>query len=120
MINLSILGATGSIGQSTLSVVDLYPDTFRIFALSAECNWQKMATLCRKYRPRYAVMTDEKAAQKLKSHVKNTTVLSGNDALDDIVAAGQNDYVMMAIVGSAGISATLCAARAGKRIFACQ
>ena len=118
MINIALLGATGSIGQSTLSVVDLHPTKFNIFALSAHTNWQKMLQLCNTYEPAFAVMTDEHAAQQLSSQIQgDTVVLSGAKALDEIASHKQTDYVMAAIVGAAGMASSLAAARAGKRIM---
>ncbi|RUM76364.1 MAG: 1-deoxy-D-xylulose-5-phosphate reductoisomerase [Candidatus Thioglobus sp.] len=118
MKNITLLGATGSIGKSTLSVVDQHPDQFNIFALSANTNWQVMLELCRQYQPTYAVMTNEEAADKLQAALNNDTqVLSGEQALCDIAAHQQTDYVMAAIVGAAGMSSALAAAKAGKRIM---
>jgi 1-deoxy-D-xylulose-5-phosphate reductoisomerase len=118
MKNISLLGATGSIGKSTLSVVGQHPDKFNLFALSANTNWQAMLELCRQYQPTYAVMTNEAAAEKLQAALNNgTQVLSGEQALCDIAAHQQTDYVMAAIVGAAGMASALAAARAGKRIM---
>ena len=104
MKNITLLGATGSIGKSTLSVVDQHPDQFNIFALSANTNWQAMLELCRQYQPTYAVMTNEEAAEKLQAALNNDTqVFSGEQALCDIAAHQQTDYVMAAIVGAAGM-----------------
>ncbi len=118
MKNITLLGATGSIGKSTLSVVDQHPGQFNIFALSANTNWQAMLNLCQQYQPVYAVMTDEISAEKLKTALDNDTqVLSGEQALCDIASHQQTDYVMAAIVGAAGMSSALAAAEAGKRIM---
>lgn len=118
MINLTLLGATGSIGQSTLSVVDLHPQTFNVFALSANTNWQRMLSLCEKYQPSFAVMTDEVAAEQLSQQLQNdTTVLSGAKALETIASHTYTDQVMAAIVGAAGMASSLAAAKAGKRIM---
>ncbi|BBB22234.1 1-deoxy-D-xylulose 5-phosphate reductoisomerase [Abyssogena phaseoliformis symbiont OG214] len=118
MKNITLLGATGSIGKSTLLVVDLHPDKFNIFALSANTNWQQMLGLCNKYQPNYAVMVDEQSAEKLSNAIMtDTQVLSGAQALDEIAAHQNTDFVMAAIVGAAGMSSALCAAKAGKRIM---
>ena len=118
MKNITLLGATGSIGKSTLSVVDQHPDQFNIFALSANTSWHAMLELCHQYQPTYAVMTNEEAADKLQAALNNDTqVLSGEQALCDIAAHQQTDYVMAAIVGAAGMSSALAAAKAGKRIM---
>ena len=118
MKNVTILGATGSIGDSTLSVLALHPDKFNVFALSAHTNWKKMQALCEQFQPTVAVMTDTKAAQQLSAIIQsNTEVLSGAEALDTIAAHEQTDYVMAAIVGAAGMQSSLAAAQAGKRVM---
>ncbi len=118
MKNITLLGATGSIGKSTLSVVDQHNDKFNIFALSANTNWEAMLELCHQYQPNYVVMTNEKAADKLQATLINDTqVLSGEQALCYIAAHQQTDYVMAAIVGAAGMASALAAAKAGKRIM---
>ncbi len=118
MKNITLLGATGSIGDSTLSVIDLHPNKFNIFALSAHTNWQKMQTLCKKFQPNIVVMTDKVAAQKLSQTIdKSIQVLSGAEALEFIAAHDKTDYVMAAIVGGAGMASSLAAAQAGKRVM---
>lgn len=118
MKNITLLGATGSIGKSTLSVVDQHNDKFNIFALSANTNWEAMLELCHQYQPNYVVMTNEKAADKLQAALINDTqVLSGEQALCYIAAHQQTDYVMAAIVGAAGMASALAAAKSGKRIM---
>ncbi len=118
MKNITLLGATGSIGKSTLSVVDQHSDKFNIFALSANTNWKPMVDLCHKYQPNYAVMMDQDAASQLQNALDNDTqVLSGEQALCEIASHEQTDYVMAAIVGAAGMSSALAAAKAGKRIM---
>lgn len=115
---LAIFGATGSIGTSTLAVVDLHPNRFSIFALSANTNWQKMQILCEKYQPKFAIMVDELSAKKLKLNLNNSTiVLSGTDALNEVVAYDDLDTVMAAIVGSAGMQSTLNAIKFNKRVL---
>lgn len=118
MKTLAILGATGSIGISTLAVVDLHPEQFDIFALSANTNWQNMLILCQKYQPKFAIMANETAAQQLKEKLTNKTiVLSGIQALNEVVSHEALDIVMAAIVGSAGMSSTLAAIKANKRVL---
>jgi len=118
MKNITILGATGSIGLNTLSVIDLHPDKYCIFALSANTNWQKMLELCHTYKPHYAVMVDAYAAEQLQNALSSETiVLSGESTLVELAAHEQTDYLMAAIVGAAGLASTLAAARAGKRIM---
>ncbi len=119
MKNIAIFGATGSIGTSTLAVIDLHPEQFTVFAISANTNWQKMHALCKKYQPKFAVMTDKTAGEKLNKALKqsNTVVLLGESALFDIVKQVELDIVMAAIVGSAGMLSTLAAIKANKRVL---
>ncbi len=121
VINLTILGSTGSIGSSTLQVIALHPQRFRVFALTAQRNVDVMLTQCLQYQPRYAVMRDVQAAeeltQRLKPHALATEVLAGDAALVDVASHREVDYVMAAIVGAAGLLPTLAAAQAGKRIL---
>jgi len=118
MKNITILGATGSIGLSTLSVLSLHPDKYRIFALSANNNWQKMLRLCQIHQPKYAAMVDADAATQLQKNLASeTVVLSGESALIELAAHAETDYLMAAIVGAAGMASTLAAAHAGKRIM---
>lgn len=118
MKNITILGATGSIGLNTLSVIDLHQDKYRVFALSANSNWQAMLELCRAHEPKYAVMVDPSAAEELQNNLNSdTTVLCGEAALIELAASPETDYVMAAIVGAVGMASTLAAARAGKRIM---
>ncbi|BAS67062.1 MAG: 1-deoxy-D-xylulose-5-phosphate reductoisomerase [Gammaproteobacteria bacterium] len=118
MKNITILGATGSIGDSTLSVVALHADKFSVFALSANTNWQKMQTLCEKFQPKIVVMSDQATAQQLSKVIdKNIQVLHGSEALNTIAAHDDTDFVMAAIVGAAGMASSLSAAKAGKRLM---
>jgi len=118
MKNITILGATGSIGLNTLNVVALNHEKYRVFALSANNNWQEMLRLCQLHRPKYAVMVNADAAKKLQDELtSDTIVLSGNEALIEVAAHQETDYVMAAIVGGAGVASTVAAAEAGKRIM---
>ena len=118
MKNICVLGATGSIGLNTLEVVSLHPDKYNVFALSANTDWRKMLELCKLHEPAYAVMVDPNSAEHLnKLAPESVTVLSGEEALTKAAAHKQTDYVMSAVVGSAGMSSTLAAAEAGKRIM---
>lgn len=116
---ITILGATGSIGVSTLDVIAQHPDKFSVFALSAYHNVDKLLQQCHAFNPRYAVMVDEQAAEQLKAKLGScdTEVLAGVDALSFIAAHQNTDYVMAAIVGAAGLVPTLAAAQAGKRVM---
>ncbi len=123
MINIAILGATGSIGTSTLDVISRQSDRFRAWALTANNNVERLYQQCLDFVPAYAVMVDENSAeqlaQKLQAHpdTQAIQVLSGADALDKIASDPAVDYVMAAIVGAAGLSSSMAAAHAGKRIL---
>ncbi len=118
---LTLLGATGSIGQSTLDVVARHPQRFQVFALSAQRQDDKLLAQCLQFAPRYAVMVDEEAAARLAAALRAagsaTEVLSGAKALESIAAAPEADMVMAAIVGAAGLRPTLAAAQAGKKVL---
>lgn len=121
MKGISILGATGSIGLSTLDVIARHPDKYKVIALSANTQVDRLLQQCEQFSPEYAVMADalsaEQLEQKLSAKNLSTKVLSGADALNRIASLDQVDYVMAAIVGAAGLQSTLAAARAGKRIL---
>ena len=118
MKKVSILGATGSIGLNTLEVISRHPDKYKIFALSANKSWQKMLLLCKTHMPTYAVLIDPDAAESLrKTAPEGVTVLSGENALIEIASHKEVDYVMAAVVGSAGMESTLAAVDAGKRVM---
>ncbi len=118
MVSLTLLGSTGSIGVSTLDVLARHPDKFRVFALAGHRQVEKLAEQCLQFRPQYAVVADETAAQALKSRLQAaavaTEVLFGEQALCDVAASGEVDAVMAAIVGAAGLMPALAAAKAGK------
>ena len=121
MRNIAVLGATGSIGASTLDVVARHPDRFRIAALSAHCNADALADLCVRFRPDFAVIADPAAEPALRARLDaaglSTEVLAGAQALVDIASHDAVDCVVAAIVGAAGLGSTLAAARAGKRLL---
>ena len=120
MRRLTILGATGSIGVSTLDVVARHPDRFEVVALSGHRQIDKLAEQCLMFAPKVAVVADADAAGILRKHLLGrvpTEVLHGGDALETIAALPEVDTVMAAIVGAAGLRPTLAAARAGKRIL---
>ncbi len=121
MQKLTILGATGSIGASTLKVVEQNPEQFSVVALAAGTNVEKMAALCRKWQPKYAVMADKAAAATLKSELiisaPHTEVFGGVDALCHVASLEEIDSVMAAIVGAAGLLPTMAAVKAGKRVL---
>lgn len=117
---LSVLGATGSIGVNTLDVVARHPERFEVFALSGNRQIDKLAAQCRQFRPRVAVVSGEAEARALRDQLGRevaTEVLHGAAALDEIASAPEVTTVMAAIVGAAGLSSSLAAARAGKRLL---
>lgn len=117
--SITVLGATGSIGVSTLDVVQRHPDRYRIFALTGHSRIEQLAQQCRQFNPRYAVVGDADSATVLQGQLSglDTEVLYGEQALSDVSAATEVDIVMAAIVGAAGLVPTLAAARAGKRLL---
>ena len=118
MKNITILGATGSIGLNTLDVVSRHPDQFSVFAVSANSDWKSLIQICKDHQPSFAVLSDEASAEKLRAVVSpGVQVLCGEDSLDEIAAHPNTDFVMAAIVGGAGMSSTFSAAKAGKRIM---
>ena len=118
---LAILGATGSIGLSTLDVVARHPERFEVFALTAHSRSADLEVQCLQWHPRYAVLGDAAAAselqRRLRSHGLTTEVLAGEAALCEIAAHDEVTTVMAAIVGAVGLAPCLAAARAGKRIL---
>jgi len=117
---LTVLGATGSIGLSTLDVVRRHPDRFSVHALTAGTRAHELAELCREFSPAFAVMADIQAARHLAdllSDRPDIEVLSGEEGLARVAADAACDTVMAAIVGAAGLAPTLAAVRAGKRVL---
>jgi 1-deoxy-D-xylulose-5-phosphate reductoisomerase len=118
---IAVLGATGSIGVSTLDVVARHPDRFRVEALTANTSVDKLAEQCVRFRPRFAAMVDTDAAQRLADRLRQMApevqVLHGTAGLVQVAGMSGVDYVMAAIVGAAGLLPTLEAARCGKRVL---
>ncbi|MBL4821038.1 MAG: 1-deoxy-D-xylulose-5-phosphate reductoisomerase [Gammaproteobacteria bacterium] len=115
---VTILGSTGSIGESTLDVIGQHP-RYRVFALTAYRSVQKLFEQCLQYQPQYAVLVDEAAAQKLARLLadSDTRVLSGRDSLKTVAAHVEAGIVMAAIVGAAGLDSTLAAVNSGKKVL---
>lgn len=118
-MKLAVLGATGSVGASTLDVVARHPERFEIVALTGHRRLDILESQCRQFRPTYAVVGSATDAATLSSLLRDTrtTVLYGPDALAQVASLPEIDAVMAAIVGAAGLEPTLAAARAGKRIL---
>ncbi|PIQ34169.1 MAG: 1-deoxy-D-xylulose-5-phosphate reductoisomerase [Zetaproteobacteria bacterium CG_4_9_14_3_um_filter_49_83] len=117
MMKVTILGATGSIGLSTVDVMMRHPDRFSAYALVAHKNWQKMLELASQLQPEVIVMTDPEAAEALSRAITlPVRIESGMDAAIAVSEHPDVDMVMAAMVGSAGLPAALAAVRAGKRV----
>jgi 1-deoxy-D-xylulose-5-phosphate reductoisomerase len=118
---ITILGSTGSIGTSTLDVLARHPGKYRIHALTASSQVDVMLAQCARFSPAFAVMVQEEPAKLLADKVKaeglSVRVLWGPEALDQVASDPQVDSVMAAIVGAAGLSPCIAAARAGKRLM---
>jgi len=118
---ITVLGATGSIGVSTLDVIRRNSDRYRVVALTANQDVDRLVTQCLEHRPEFAVMADEDAAEKLQARLHQQApdidVMSGLDALVKVAGLENVDYVMAGIVGAAGLLPTLAAAKSGKRIL---
>lgn len=118
---LVILGATGTVGRSTLDVARRHPQRLAVHALTAHRDGAALRELCREFRPAFAALADSAAAQRLQEALRAdglaTQVRSGAGALAEIAADPQAELVMSAIVGAAGLVPTLAAVRAGKRVL---
>jgi 1-deoxy-D-xylulose-5-phosphate reductoisomerase len=118
---IAILGSTGSIGRSTLAVIALHPEAFKVAVLGAFSSWQVIVEQAKTFHPDVVVLVDEEAAAKARAALRDcgsaTKVESGAIALSSAVSAPDVHMVMAAIVGAAGLQSTLAAVRAGKRVF---
>jgi 1-deoxy-D-xylulose-5-phosphate reductoisomerase len=118
---ISVLGSTGSIGESTLKVLALHPESYHVVALGAHQNVSRLAQQCQQHQARYAVISDSDKAGELQSALNQlkctSKVLAGRDALCEVVRMDETDVVMAAIVGAAGLESTLAAVQAGKRLL---
>jgi 1-deoxy-D-xylulose-5-phosphate reductoisomerase len=124
MQQVTILGATGSIGTSSLNVISQHPTKYSVYAVTANTNVEKMLTICQQYQPRYAVMSDKDSAQRLKlllndspNSPSSTRVIGGKQALLEVASDDEVDTVIAAIVGSVGLMPTLAAVRSAKRVL---
>jgi 1-deoxy-D-xylulose-5-phosphate reductoisomerase len=119
--NIAILGATGSIGASTLDVIARHPSRFRVAALTAHRQVDELADLCRRYRPDYVCVADAAHGPRLRERLAGAgvgcRVLAGEAGLVEVASLPEVDCVMAAIVGAAGLRATLAAAKAGKKLL---
>lgn len=121
MQSITVLGATGSIGESTLDVLAQHPDKYSVFALTGHRQLNKLAIQCLQHNAQYAVVNDEVSAQQLRALLAdrqgNTEVLHGSESLCEVASSWQVDMVMAAIVGAAGLLPTLAAVNAGKKVL---
>ena len=119
--NITILGSTGTIGQQTLDVIARHANAYKAYALAANANVDALYKQCLQFKPKFAVLLDEKAALelqvKLKAHNSATQVLAGLNGLIQVSSDAEVDSVMAAIVGAAGLQPAMAAAHAGKRIL---
>ncbi len=118
---VTVLGATGSIGLSTLDVIARHPQRYQVFALTGFSRLAELEVLCLRFKPRYAVVPNKSAAQALQSALQGadlpTRVLVGEAGLCEVAAHPEVDAVMAAIVGAAGLPPTLAAVEAGKKVL---
>lgn len=121
MQRIAILGATGSIGASTLDVVARHAERFQVVALTAHRRADELAELCRRFRPAYACIADASRAPQLRERLAasgvSCRIVAGEAGLEEIASLPEVDVVMAAIVGAAGLRATLAAARSGKKLL---
>ncbi len=115
-----ILGATGSVGQSTLDVLARHPKDYQVLALSAYSRMVELAELCKQYQPAFVVVPDAAAVEQLSAAMGShamPSVLLGEQGLCDVVALPQATHIVAAIVGAAGLPSCIAAAKAGKTIL---
>src|SRR5512145_1734922 len=119
--NIAVLGATGSIGASALDVIARHPDRLRASVLAAGSKVDALVELCRRHRPAHAVIADASRFGSLRDGLRaaglDTQAHAGDAALEALAGSEHCDTVVAAIVGAAGLSSTLAAARAGKRLL---
>lgn len=119
--SVCILGVTGSIGQSTLKILNQHPDKYSVFAISAHSRISELVDICKQFQPKVAVVpkqkVDELAALFVKSELQNIEIMTDQEGLVSIASHPDVDVVMAAIVGAAGLLPTLAAVKAGKRVL---
>lgn len=118
--HITLLGATGSIGASTLDLIRLHSDSYRLFAVSGFSNVQRLLEICQEFNPVFAVIGDayfEEFKSKINALKLSTQILKVSDGLDFIARHDKVDTVVCAIVGGAGLSSTLSAVQAGKKVL---
>lgn len=116
MKNVILLGSTGSIGKSTLQIVDHLPEEFKIVALAVKENIEDLAPQIVKYRPEIVAVYNENKAKALKNNFPNLKIVSGREGLIEVATLSSGDVVVAAIAGTLGLESTLHAIKAGKTI----
>jgi len=118
---VTVLGATGSVGLSTLDVIARHPDLYQVFALTGFTRQSELLALCIRHTPQFAVLPTQEAARKLQDDLAvaglDTRVLVGEGGLCEVAAHSQVDTVLAAIVGAAGLRPTMAAVEAGKKVL---
>ncbi|MFT5657279.1 MAG: 1-deoxy-D-xylulose-5-phosphate reductoisomerase [Gammaproteobacteria bacterium] len=119
MQQITILGATGSIGSSSLDLIAQHPEEYSVYALTANTNVEKMLLICQQHQPRYAVMSDASSARQLKTLLAGSTtrVIGGPEGLCEVASLDEVDVVIAAIVGAVGFLPTLAAVQSSKRVL---
>ncbi len=121
MKKITILGATGSIGMSTLDVISHHRDEYEVFALTAHKQVERLVAQCQQFNPRFVVLTDVSQLSVLRQLLSQfnltSEVLVGEEGLETVAAHPEVDIVMAAIVGAAGLTSTLAALKAGKKVL---
>ncbi|MCG9514420.1 1-deoxy-D-xylulose-5-phosphate reductoisomerase [Acinetobacter pittii] len=119
--SVCILGVTGSIGQSTLKILNQHPDKYSVFAVSAHSRISELVDICKQFQPKVVVVpkqkVDELAALFVENELRNIEILTDQEGLVSIASHPDVDVVMAAIVGAAGLLPTLAAVKAGKRVL---
>ena len=118
MKKVSILGSTGSIGTQTLEVISGFPEKFEVIALGAGTNTSLLGTQVKEFRPRFAVVKDERHAEKLRDEIGTgtTEIIYGDEGYNQIASMPEADIVVSSMVGSAGLKPTFAAIEAGKTV----
>ena len=116
MRKISILGSTGSVGRSTLAVVDAFPEQLRVVGLSAGSNIDLLVEQAERYRPELVSVRNADDAAALRKRVAGVEILHGDEGASAVASLGSADAVIAAIVGAAGIPPVYAALRAGKRV----
>lgn len=118
---VTVLGATGSVGLSTLDVIARHPELYQVFALTGFTRHSELLALCIKHTPQFAVLPTQEAARKLQDDLAvaglDTRVLVGESGLCEVASHSQVDTVLAAIVGAAGLRPTMAAVEAGKKVL---